>query len=138
MGTGVRYYIVENDDTIRRISTARFIRLTAEGSTDRRPEYAGQRIRFAEIHVDFVDRRPTAIRKAHFGHMCFDRRGRFDASEWIDVFMAGVDKYLARFEPPGNARERREVEARQRIRRAHDWKPSRSLKSRLHSAALGT
>jgi hypothetical protein len=138
MGASVRYYIFEDDDTIRIIPTARFIRLTTDRSTDRLPEYAGQRVRFVEIHLDFVERRPTAVRNAYFGRMRFDRRGRFDVSEWNEVLMAGVDKYLARFEPPGDAREQRAQAERQRIKRAHEWKPSRSLRSRLNSAALGT
>lgn len=137
MGAGNRYYIVEDDDTIRPISAARFDRLTAEGSTERLPEYARRRVRFASIRVDFVERRPVGVREAEFGCLRFDRRGRFDESEWIAVLMAGIDKYLARFEPPGDAREQRRQAARSRIKRAHDWKPSRSLRSRLYAAALG-
>ena len=138
MGASIRYYVFEDDDTIRRISTARFIRLTTDGSTDRFPEYANRRVRFVEIHLDSVEQRSTAVREAYFGHLRFDRRGRFDASEWIEVLMTGVDKFLARFEPPRNARELHAQAERLRIKRAHEWKPSRSLRSRLHLAVLGT
>lgn len=138
MGVRIRYYLFEDDNTIRRISTARFIRLTSQGSTDRLPEYANRRVRFVEMHLDFVARRPTAVRKAYFGHLRFDRRGRFDVSEWLEVIMAGVDKFIARYEPPANAREQRAQAERQRIKRAHDWKPSRSLRSRLYTAVFGT
>lgn len=137
MGAGARYFIIEDDDNIRRISAAQFDRLTAERSTERLPEYAGHRMRFASIYVDFANRRPVGIRKAEFGCLLFDKRGRFDVSEWIDVVMAGVDNYLARFEPPPtDPRERREQAARRRIKRIHDWKPSRSLRSRLNSSAM--
>ena len=48
MGLGLRIFIINDDDTIRRFPFSRYERLLQGDSKERLPQYAGKKIRFAD------------------------------------------------------------------------------------------
>lgn len=74
MGLSIRIFIVEDDDTIKRLPLARYERLFTRDSDERLSEYAGQRVRYALIVVDLVNRRPVEIVKDEFGFLFLQLR----------------------------------------------------------------
>ena len=77
MGLRIRVFIVEDDETIKRLPLTRYERLINRSPDERLLEYAGKRVRYALIVVDLVNRRPIEIVRDEFGFLDFDDEGRF-------------------------------------------------------------
>jgi len=60
-GLGLRIFIINDDDAIRRFPFSRYERLLQGDSKERLLQYAGKKIRFAELAVEFYQRRPIKI-----------------------------------------------------------------------------
>ncbi|MGD9262562.1 MAG: hypothetical protein PVG44_19120, partial [Desulfobacterales bacterium] len=63
MGLSIRVFIVEDDNTIKRLSMIRFERLLNRDPNEKLSKYAGKRVCYALIVVDLVNRRPIEIVK---------------------------------------------------------------------------
>jgi hypothetical protein len=81
MGLSIRVFIVEDDDTIKRLPLTRYERLLKRDPVERLLEYADMRVRYALIVVDLVNRRPIEIVKDEFGFLDFDDEGRLKVVE---------------------------------------------------------
>jgi hypothetical protein len=81
MGLSIRVFIVEDDDTIKRLPLARYERLFKRDPNESLPKYAGKRVRYALIVVDLVNRRPIEIVRDEFGFLDFDVVGRLKVVE---------------------------------------------------------
>ena len=81
MGLSIRIFIVEEDNTIKRLPLARYERLLKRDPNESLPKYAGKRIRYALIVVDLINRRPIEIVKDEFAYFDFDEEGRLKISE---------------------------------------------------------
>lgn len=101
------------------------------------PEFKGQRVRYAEIYVDFDGRRPIAVQRAVFRHLAFDESGRLDEHEWqkYDQLFAQTWPRIEELEEPHitNARAER---AHDEIDRQFGWQPTPALRDQLYDAAL--
>ena len=81
MGLSIRIFIVEEDDTIKRLPLARYERLLKGDRNECLSKYAGKRVRYALIVVDLVNRRPLEIVRDEFGFLDFDDEGRLKVVE---------------------------------------------------------
>ena len=81
MGLGIRIFIVEEDDTIKRLPLTRYERLFKRDPDEWLLEYAGKRVRYALIVVDLVNRKPIEVVRDEFGFLEFDDEGRLKVSE---------------------------------------------------------
>ena len=61
MGLSIRVFIVEDDDSIKRLPQAKYERLLKRSSDERLLKYSGKRVRYALPVVDLVNRRPIEI-----------------------------------------------------------------------------
>ena len=68
MGLSIRIFIVEDDDTIKRLPLARYERLLKRDPDERLLEYAGKRVRYALIVVDLVNRRPIEVVRDEYAY----------------------------------------------------------------------
>ena len=136
----LRYIMVSANDEVFRLPSARFDRLLSQRSTDRLPEFAGQRVRAAEIVVGLEKRKPARVLRMIFHYLHFDDCGRLDIERYLEdgrtVMEAGIPLL------PHDAKGPKVVQAGQRFaarRRDHSvwWKPSPGLKLRILEAALG-
>ena len=66
MGLRIRIFIVEEDDTIKRLPLACYERLLNRDPNESLPKYTGQRVRYALIIVDLINRRPIEIVKDEY------------------------------------------------------------------------
>jgi len=82
MGIGIRVLLVDDDDFIKRLPLTRYERLLRRNSKERLPQYAGKRVRFAEVAVELEERKPVRIIRAVYGILPFDFEGRIDAAEY--------------------------------------------------------
>jgi len=82
MGIGFRIFFVDEDDSLERISLARYERLYRKDSKERLPRYAGKHVRCAMIALDLEDRKPQSITWVDCSIVPFDTEGRLDFKEW--------------------------------------------------------
>lgn len=82
MGIGIRVLLVDDDDSIKRLPLTRYERLARRDPKERFPQYAGKRVRFAEVAVELEERKPVQIIRAVYGILQFDSEGRIDAAEY--------------------------------------------------------
>jgi len=78
MGTAFRIFFVNADNTVRRVSLARFNRLFLGESDEAFPEYAGQRVRYLLLFLETEGRRPLRVIRADFAYVQFNTQGRRD------------------------------------------------------------
>ena len=81
MGIGIRIFVVNDDDSIKRLALARYDRLLERDPKERLTEYTGKRVRYALVVVDLVDREPAEILRIQYSYLSFDSEGRIDPAE---------------------------------------------------------
>ena len=81
MGLGLRIFIINDDDTVRRFPFSRYERLLQGDSKERLLQYAGKKIRFAELAVEFYQRKPIKIVRFLPFILFFDSEGSIDARQ---------------------------------------------------------
>ena len=81
MGIGIRIFVVNDDDSIKRLALARYDRLLERDPKERLPQYAGKRVRYALAVVDLVDREPVEILRIQYSYLSFDSEGCIDPVE---------------------------------------------------------
>lgn len=141
MNLSHRIFLVTADNEIVRLPNNHFEQVLRVHPTERIPEYAGQRMRVAELVIDLQDRKPVDIVRGYYWYLHFDSSGTADHEKFMRhgaVSMeASIDSKAWSGEEPTNivhashrfAARRRDHEAR--------WKPSGTLESRIFDAALG-
>ena len=78
MGLGIRVFLIDDDDNVRRFSYARFNRLISRESDERLPEFANRRVQCAIVFLETIDREPENVRNLDCLILAFDKHGRLD------------------------------------------------------------
>ena len=81
MGLGTRIFIVEEDDSLKRLSLKQYNRLIKGHPDKGLMQYAGKRIRYALIVLEMMNRKPVEILMTEYSFLTFDSKDRLDASE---------------------------------------------------------
>ena len=81
MGTGIRVFFVNEDETLKRIPLTRYERLLGADPEVRFQEYAGKRVRYALATLEFINRKPVEIVSIQYSILSFDSDGRIDDGE---------------------------------------------------------
>jgi hypothetical protein len=140
MGLSIRVFIVENDDTIKRLPLARYERLLRRDPDERLSRYAGQRVRYALIVVNLVNRKPIAVVKDEYAYLDFDKEGRFKEPVYEEVESSPLDMLdILSFE---QKKDRRVIDARHKFARKryfdkHWWKPTDEIIPAIAKAIFG-
>ena len=82
MGLSIRVFIVEDDDSIKRLPLAQYERLLKRDPNESLPKYAGRRIRYTLIVVDLVNRKPIEVLRDEYAYLDFDQKGRLKEPEF--------------------------------------------------------
>ena len=139
MGLSIRIFIVEDDDTIKRLPLTRYERLHKHDPDERLLKYAGQRVRYALIVVDLVNRRPIEIVKDEFGFLSFDDEGRLNLSELVKEESLAFDMLAPLFPDQTNGRviDAQHKFARKRYFDKHRWEPTDQIVTAIAEAIFG-
>ena len=81
MGISLRIFIVNNDDSLKRIAVAKYERLLARDPKGHLPQYAGKRMRYALVFVDLENRQPVEILRIQYSYLYFDSDGLIEADQ---------------------------------------------------------
>ena len=100
MGIACRVFLVDDNDSLQRISMARLDRLLHFDRAESFPQYSGRRVRCAMVFVEVAGRRVLGIRNIDYFLLTFDEKGRIDRKEWEKGMRLGME--LLPFIPDGN------------------------------------
>jgi hypothetical protein len=139
MGTSLKIFLVNEDDTLRLLSKAKYERLLRCEAEERLPEYAEKRIRCAVVVLETVQRRPIAISRVVYSYLPFDGHGRIDIAERERETKMALD-----IVPPVNTPNRnggiidaRYRFAKKRYDREFRWSPSKEIKAAILDKIFG-
>ena len=139
MGLSIRIFIVEDDDTIKRLPLACYERLHKRDADERLSKYAGKRVRYALIVVDLVNRRPIEIIRDEFGFLEFDDEGRLKVSEHEKMESLAFDMLAPLFSDQTNSRV---IDARHKFAQKsyfdkYSWTPTDEIITGIAEAIFG-
>jgi hypothetical protein len=139
MGLSIRVFIVEDDDTIKRLPLARYERLLKRDPDERLLEYAGKRVRYALIVVDLINRKPIEIVKDEFGFLFFDDEGRLKVSELGKEESLAFDILAPLFPDQTNSRiiDAQHKFAKKRYFNKYIWTPTDEIRAAIAEAIFG-
>ncbi len=138
MGLGCRLLIIDDDDSILRLSMAWLDRLLRFDERETLPRYAEKRIRCALAVLEVAGRRVLIIRHIDYFMLPFDAKGRINQREWT----RGVRLALEMMPPVlRETHSKQVIDARDRFtKRRYDhefkWKPSRKVDEEIVAAIL--
>jgi len=81
MGLGYRIFLIDDNDSLYRLSNANFERLNRGEAGECLPQYAGKRVRYAMVVLEVAGRKPLSIVRIEYYLMPFDAEGRIDRTE---------------------------------------------------------
>lgn len=137
MGMGLRIFIVEDDDSLRRMPVERFNRLCCSDRCERCPEYAGRRMRYALVSVNIQNRRARSVLRVECSYLKFDATGAMDWKDLEEGARLGTESMAPRVAANDNVIPAGHLFAAERIRAHWTWEPGPSLARALREAALG-
>src|SRR4030042_3201738 len=82
MGLTCRVFIVDDNDSLQRLSMTRLDRLLRFDKRVTLPQHAGKRIRCAMAVLEVAGRQVLTIRHIDYFILPFDDKGRIDKEEW--------------------------------------------------------
>jgi len=132
MRKAVRFYVITDDGTIRRLARLAFEGIIMQHTPAPFPGLAGKRVRYAQLLVQLEQRKTVAVRRAYFGYLTFDNDGMFDPSEWDQSFEPTIDTWGSPTKPQASSSGDAITRFANR-RRAHeyDWQPTDELRRML-------
>ena len=139
MGFSCRTFLIARDDTLWRLSSAKFDRMLRDPAGHCLPDFAGQRARMASVMVELVARNPVRIVRHTFSILIFDAEGRIDPSRFEKQQYALAESVFAPvFAVYADESNQTVVDATSRfIAQGGQWVPSRALARVIDQTALG-
>ena len=140
MGLSIRVFIVEDDDTIKRLPLARYERLLNRDPDERLSRYAGQRVRYALIVVNLVNRKPIEVVRDEYAYLDFDKEGRFKEPVYEEVESSPLDMLdVLSLE---QKKDRRVIDARHKFARKryfdkNRWEPTDEIVTAIAETIFG-
>jgi hypothetical protein len=140
MGLSIRVFIVEDDDTIKRLPLARYERLLKRDPDERLLEYAGKRVRYALIVVDLVNRRPIEVVRDEYAYLDFDKEGRLKERVYEEGESSPLD--ILDVLALEQKKDRRVIDARHKFARKryfdkNRWEPTDQIVTAIAEAIFG-
>ena len=91
MGIGCRVFLVDDNDSLQRISMARLDRLLHFDRAESFPQYSGKRVRCAMVFVEVAGRQVLAIRNIDYFLLPLDDNGKINKKEWEKGMRLGME-----------------------------------------------
>ena len=140
MGIGIRIYIVEDDDSLKRIPLTRYERMIGGVPEEALPQYSGRRMRSICAAIDMINRKPNEILRLDYSYLAFDSDGKLDRSEFEKSLGLGMD-LLAPFEaidPKRKVIDASHRFAEKRYKDQFSWSPTPEIEAAIITSIFGT
>lgn len=139
MGISLRVFLVHDDDSIHRLSLARFERLIDRDPQERFLKYAGKSIRYVLVALELIDRKPKELLHIEYSYLYFDANGQIDAIEQEKERIVGI-QMINPLEPDQSSVKVIDAKhrfAKKRFSNRYLWTPNPELEASILKAALG-
>ena len=142
MGIGFRVFLIDDNDSLQRLSMARYQRLIDGELGERLPQYAGKRVRCAMVYLEVERRTPQSIIRIDYTIMPLDEKGRIDRSEQekemrlIAEFMSPLSSIFEE-ERTGKIVDARSQFAKKRYEQEFRWAPGPEIEEAIITAIFG-
>lgn len=139
MGVSLRIFVVDDDDSIRRLPLAQYERLLERDSEECLPQYAGKRLRYALVVADLVNRIPVEILRIQYSLLFFDSKGRIDPAEREKEASLAFEVLppLPIIRDPGQVIDAQHRFAKKRYDNEYRWTPSPEIERAIVDAVFG-
>jgi hypothetical protein len=139
MGIGVRIFLIDDYDSLHRISMARYDRMTNPDSDERFTKYAGRRIRCAMIFLEVKERRPISVVRTDYYYLPFDDEGRIDNIELEKEIRLTSEMSQPIFEEQSLKKvlDARSHFAKKRYKHEFRWTPNPAIEIAIMRAIFG-
>ena len=137
MGLRCQRYLVGTDDTLYRMANAAYDRMLHDPDQHWIMLFAGQRVRTAEVIIEFMASTPVRLVRLAYSMLVFDANGSINSNAHLMQQAARVG--LALSPVMGNrAHTDSLIDATERfVAGGGSWKPSKNLARAIEDAALG-
>ena len=81
MGISLKIFIINCDDTLKKLPVSKYQRLLKNDPKERMPEHAGKRVRYVLVLVEYRNRSPIEIIQEQYSYLTFDLDGHLCSSE---------------------------------------------------------
>ena len=138
MGIGIRVFLVDDNDSLQRISMARLDRLLHFDRRESLPQYSGKRVRCAMVFLEVAGRQVLSISDANYFLLPFDDKGRIDKKEWEKGMRLGMELLpsLNDEQYPQQVIDAQHRFAKRRYEHEFKWKPSRKVEDAIVAAVF--
>ena len=139
MGLSLRIFLVNDDDSLKRLPLAKYQRMLRHKSRDCLPDYADKRVRYVMVVLDLLDREPVEILRIDYAFLKFDSKGRIDQSEKKNEARLAMESLSAigQEQESEHLVDARHLFARKRYSDRYKWEPSLELEEKIIGAVLG-
>jgi len=139
MGLGTRIFIVEEDDSLKRLTLKRYNRLIKGHPDEGLMQHAGKRIRYALIVLEMINRKPVEILMTEYSFLTFDSKGRLDASEREKATQLAMDTLepIAPEQKLGKVIDVKHRFAKKRFDDRYLWKPTPEIEAAIQRIIFG-
>lgn len=139
-GTGMRAFLIDDEDSLQRISIAKLQRLHNYEEEERMPEFAGKRVRYALVFLKTRDRKPDAIVCIHYSILSFDDNGKIDRQEVEAETRLTLklmdDAMFPKEKTPGVINARLRFLEKQQSHK-YKWTPTREIEEAINRRVFG-
>ena len=139
MGISLRIFLIEDDDSIKRLALAKYERLLEGNPKERLPQYADKRVRYALAMVDLKDRQPLEILRIQYSYIYFDSEGRIDATDLEEETRLAYEALsswpIERLRGP--VIDARQKFAKKRFNHKYKWTPTPEIEARIVKEIFG-
>ncbi|OGP92676.1 MAG: hypothetical protein A2156_04815 [Deltaproteobacteria bacterium RBG_16_48_10] len=136
MGIGCRVFLVDDNDSLQRISMVRLTRLLYFDRRESLLQYAGKRVRCVMVFLEVAGRQVLAIRNIDYFLLQFNDKGRIDKKQWEKGLRLGMELLpsLRDEQYPKQVINAQHRFAKRRYEHEFKWKPSRKVEEAMVEA----
>jgi hypothetical protein len=139
MGIGLRIFVVDDDDSIKRFPLTRFEKLIWRDPEVKLSQYAGKRVRFIEVALELEQRKPVQIIRFQPFVLSFDSEGLVDQAEQEKerrLIAEVISAHLGNRDP-GNVIDAHHRFAKKHVEHRYRWTPTVEIEKAVLDAIFG-
>jgi hypothetical protein len=139
MGIGTRIFLIEENDSLHRISISRYNKMRNLDSGECFTQYAGKRMRCAMIFLEVEKRKPLSVVRTEYYYLPFDNKGRIDSTETekqIRLSLEIVPPILEE-QSPKKVLDAQSRFAKKRYKHEFQWTPNQEIETAIMTAIFG-
>lgn len=137
MALSFRRFLIAQDGSLYRLANSKFDRMFRNPGNHGLPDFAGQRVRMADVVVELDGRVPVRVLRSTFAILVFDKDGHIDSGRFGKQQLALAASALAPALDVSRSKGAILDASDRFIAQGGAWQPSGALARAIDAAALG-